>query len=92
MAMDNIITVEISRLITFLDFLSISLFFLDFIHYLCPQNTIDMRIFVKVDGIVHECHSYREYFGLLFSSCLGKILAWIIVLVVIVLVIGYLLS
>ena len=39
-----------------------------------------MRFFTEIDGIIWECNSVGDYIGTLFASCLGKIIAWILVL------------
>ena len=42
-----------------------------------------MRFFTEIDGDYWECNSFGEYFETIFCSCLGKIIAWFLFLVVI---------
>ena len=39
-----------------------------------------MRFFTEIDGNIWECNSFGEYFETLFCTCLGKIIAWILIL------------
>ena len=48
-----------------------------------------MRFFTEIDGIIWECNSVGDYIGTLFASCLGKIIAWILVIFAFIVTIYY---